>query len=127
MSWDFLRIWPPPHPLFGTQAGLPPTLTRDGTNPERWVRLRSVVKVIFPDQKRQLKKCSSKPAQTNSRNAFVQIVKLIEAIILASISERTLVRARLVEYQWRYIRLASRYEDHGFGGPYEAGGTSRVE
>ncbi|KAI0296415.1 hypothetical protein BC826DRAFT_968066 [Russula brevipes] len=95
MSWDILRIWPPPHPLFGTQAGLPSTLTRDGTNLERC-------------------KC------TGWRKSHFHINEFFPPLCQAHRSDH--ISFHIPKELWS--EPASRYEEHVFWGPYEAGASS---
>ncbi|KAI0301650.1 spindle pole body interacting protein [Multifurca ochricompacta] len=121
-SWDLLcdvgggrmivsRDMHSSHPLSGVQAGPPSMITRTGT-----LKAESSIGSEddlgrTPGRENQAQKSDIVAKADSADNVFIE--DIITAINFHF--GESLVRARFVEYVWRFVRLASRYEEDILG------------
>ncbi|KAH9973799.1 spindle pole body interacting protein [Lactifluus volemus] len=99
------------HPPSGVQLGLSSTLTRNGTlKTDNSIGSEDDLGRI-PGREKEASKSDFTAKADSADNVFIED-------IIAAINfhfGETLVRARFVEYVWRFVRLASRYEEDTIG------------
>jgi hypothetical protein len=99
------------HPPSGTQAGPPSILTRSGTlKAESSIGSEDDLGRL-PGREKETQKSDFTAKADNADNIFIE--DIISAINFHF--GETLVRARFVEYLWRFVRLSSRYEEDILG------------